>query len=71
MNPIPTANDVIAHLNDRLAARGLAVRVTYLNVLPYVNPMWLANWESPELAGLADLEEEIRDARWVFPQVLE
>lgn len=69
MTPIPTSNDVLAWLNDRLAARGL--RVTYLNVLPYMNPMWMANWEAPELAGLPDVEEAIRDARWQFPQVLE
>lgn len=63
--PIPTAKDVIAWLN----ARGLCV--TYLNVLPYVNPMWLANWEAPELASLPDVDEVIRDARWQFPQVLD
>lgn len=71
MTETPTANDVVAFLNARLAARALAIRVTYVNVLPYVNPMWLANWEAPELAGLPELEEEIRDARWQFPQVLE
>lgn len=70
MTPIPTDRDVVAWLNERLAARGLRHRVTYLNVLPYVNPMWLANWEAPELAGLPDVDEEVRDARWQFPQVL-
>lgn len=69
MTPIPTSKDVLDHLNERLAARGL--KVTYLNVLPYVNPMWLANWEAPELAGLPGVDEEVRDARWQFPQVLE
>jgi hypothetical protein len=69
MTPIPTSTDVLAFLNERLASRGLVV--TYLNVLPYMNPMWMANWEAPELAGLPDVDEEIRDARWRFPQVLE
>ena len=65
MTPIPTAKDVIAYLNGR------GLRVSYLNVLPYVNPMWMANWEAPELASLPDVEEIIRDARWQFPQVLD
>jgi hypothetical protein len=65
MTPIPTSKDVIAWLNER------GYRVTYLNVLPYVNPMWLANWEAPELANLPEVDEIIRDARWHFPQVLE
>jgi len=62
---IPTAADVIAYLNSR------GLPVTYLNVLPYVNPMWLANWEAPEVASLPGVDDVIRDARWQFPQVLE
>lgn len=68
-----TAADVVAHLNARLAARGLPHRVTSVVVLPYVNPMWLANWDAPELAGAPErdvIEEELREARWQFPQVL-
>ena len=47
---IPTADDVVGHLNERLRQRGLAQRVTGIAVLPYVNPMWLANWDVPQLA---------------------
>lgn len=71
---VPTAKDVIAFLNERLAARGLPYRVDSIDVLPYVNPMWLANWNAPQLAGLPQqdvIDEEIREARWQFPQVLE
>jgi len=71
--PIPTYEDVIAYLNARLAARGLPHRVQTIDVLPYVNPMWLANWSAPELAGVPEqdvIEEEIREARWRFPQVI-
>jgi hypothetical protein len=71
---IPTALDVVLHLNERLARRGLARRVTAISVLPYVNPMWLANWEAPELHDAPEREvvdEEIREARWLFPQVRE
>lgn len=71
---IPTAADVIAHLNARFEARGLPLRVTGLAVLPYVNPMWMSNWEAPELANFADDEivtEELREARWQFPQILD
>lgn len=70
----PTAADVVAFLNERLAARGLPYRVSELVVLPYVNPMWLANWDAPELAGAVErevIEEELREARWRFPQILE
>lgn len=69
-----TAADVVAYLNERLAARGLGHRVTALTVLPYVNPMWLANWDAPELAGAPErevIEEELREARWRYPQILE
>lgn len=67
--PIPTSTDVIAWLNERLGRQG--VKITYLNVLPYMNPMWMANWEAPEVAGLPEVDELVRDARWQFPQVLE
>lgn len=71
---IPTASDVVDYLNERLEARGLPSRVEHIGVLPYVNPMWLANWEAPQLADILEgetLEEELREARWKFPQVLE
>lgn len=68
--PIPTAKDVIAFLNERLAAAGTATRVDHLDVLPYVNPMWLANWRAPQLDDSA-FEELIREARWQYPQVLD
>ncbi len=71
---IPTAADVIAHLNERFEKRGIPVRVTGLAVLPYVNPMWMSNWEAPELSGLENDEaiaEELREARWQFPQILD
>ena len=71
MTAFPTSRDVLEHLNARLGQLGVPQRVTYLNVVPYVSPMWLANWEAPELAGIAGLEEVIRDARWQFPQILE
>jgi hypothetical protein len=69
---IPTSKDVVAYLNERFAARGLPYRVEHLAVLPYMNPMWLANWDAPQLAGIAEqdvLEEELREARWKFPQI--
>jgi hypothetical protein len=67
----PTAADVIAFLNARFEARGLPHRVEQIDVLPYVNPMWMANWDAPELAAVwAEVEEDIREARWQFPQVL-
>ena len=72
-DPIPTADDVIAHLNERLAARDAAFRIDTLHVLPYVNPMWLANWElesAPPDAEREMVEEELADARWRFPQIL-
>jgi len=71
---IPTSKDVIAFLNERFAARGLTHRVESIDVLPYVNPMWLANWNVPQLADAPEkeiIDEEIREARWQFPQVLE
>lgn len=71
---IPTSKDVIAFLNERLAARGLPYRVDSIDVLPYPNPMWLSNWNVPQLADVPEreiIDEEIREARWQFPQVLE
>ena len=70
---IPTSKDVVAYLNDRFAALGLPYRLEHIAVLPYVNPMWLANWSAPELADAPEqdvIEEEIREARWRFPQIL-
>lgn len=72
-DPIPTSEEVIAHLNERFVARGVAFRIDSLNVLPYVNPMWLANWalESAPPEGEREIvEEELADARWHFPQIL-
>ncbi|HVR40309.1 MAG TPA: hypothetical protein VMU84_14530 [Thermoanaerobaculia bacterium] len=73
-DPIPTSKNVVDYLNERFAARGLPHRIEHIAVLPYVNPMWLANWNVPQLADAAEqevIEEEIREARWRFPQVLE
>ena len=73
-NGIPTASDVVAYFNERMEARGLHYRIEHIAVLPYVNPMWLANWDIPQLADIPEqaiLEEEMREARWKFPQVLE
>lgn len=74
MNSYPTSKDVVAYLNERFAARGLPYRLEHVAVLPYMNPMWLANWDVPQLADAPErevIEEEIREARWKFPQVLE
>jgi hypothetical protein len=71
---IPTSKDVVAWLNARFEARNLPYRLEHIAVLPYVNPMWLANWDVPQLAAAPErdaIEEEIREARWKFPQVLE
>ena len=72
-DPIPTAGQVVAHLNERFAARGLAFRIDTLQVLPYVNPMWLANWAletTPPDAEREIVDQELADARWKFPQIL-
>jgi hypothetical protein len=72
-DPIPTSRDVVDFLNERFAARGLPYRIEQIAVLPYVSPMWLANWDVPQLADAPErdaIEEEIREARWRFPQVL-
>lgn len=74
MSAIPTSRDVVSFLNGRFEARGLPYRIEHIAVLPYVNPMWMANWEVPQLDGVPEKEivdEEIREARWQFPQVLE
>ena len=71
---IPTSKDVVAFLNERFAARNLPYRLEHIAVLPYVNPMWMANWEVPQLADAPEkdvIEEEIREARWQYPQVME
>lgn len=70
---IPTSKDVITYLNARFEARGLRVRVDHILVLPYVSPMWMANWGVPQLDGAPErdvIDEELREARWRFPQVL-
>ena len=69
----PTSKDVVAYLNARFEARNLPYRLESVAVLPYVNPMWLANWDVPQLAGAPErevIDEEIREARWRFPQVI-
>jgi hypothetical protein len=67
----PTAMDVVAFLNERFAFRGLPYRVDNIDVLPYVNPMWMANWDVPQLAAVwNEIEDDVREARWQFPQVL-
>ena len=74
MDNYPTSKDVVAFLNARFVARELPYRLEHIAVLPYVNPMWMANWEVPQLAEAPEreiIEEEIREARWRFPQVLE
>ncbi len=70
----PTSRDVVAYLNERFAVRGLPYRLEHVGVLPYMNPMWMANWDVPQLAEAPEqeiIEEEIREARWKYPQVLE
>jgi len=71
---VPTASDVVKHLNLRFEALGLPHRIEHIAVLPYPNPMWMANWDVPQLAEAESrdlIEKEIYDARWLFPQVLE
>jgi hypothetical protein len=73
-DPIPTSQDVVRYLNERLEARGLPYRLENIAVLPYMNPMWLANWDVPQLADAPEreiIEEEIREARWRYPQVMD
>ena len=74
MSSYPTSRDVVAFLNERFAARGLPYRLEHVAVLPYMNPMWMANWDAPQLADKPEqeiIEEEIREARWRYPQVLD
>ncbi len=73
-DPIPTSRDVVAYLNRRFDERGLPYRIEHISVLPYVNPMWLANWSVPQLEAVPEkgvIDEEILEARWRFPQVLD
>jgi hypothetical protein len=70
----PTARDVIDYLNARFSARGLPYRIDQISVLPYVSPMWLSNWSVPQLADAPErevIDEEIAEARWKWPQVLD
>ena len=72
MSDYPTSRDVVAFLNQRFEARGLPYHIEHIAVLPYMNPMWLANWDVPQLADAPEqdiIEEELREARWRFPQV--
>ena len=74
MTSIPTSKDVVEYLNERFARRDLPYRLENIAVLPYMNPMWLANWDVPQLEDAPEreiIEEEIREARWKFPQVLQ
>ncbi|MCU1245717.1 MAG: hypothetical protein JWN02_1627 [Acidobacteria bacterium] len=74
MAEIPTARDVVEHLNRRFEELNLPYRLEHLAVLPYVNPMWMANWDAPQLADAPErevIEEELREARWLFPQILD
>lgn len=74
MSEQPTSRDVVAFLNRRFEARGLPYRIEHIAVLPYMNPMWMANWDVPQLADAPEreiIEEELREARWQYPQVLQ
>lgn len=71
---VPTARGVIRHLNERFAARGLPYRIEELTILPYVSPMWMANWSVPQLDDAPEreiIDEEIAAARWKWPQILD
>lgn len=70
----PTSKDVIAYLNGRFETLGLPYRLEHISVLPYMNPMWMANWEAPQLDAASErelIDEELREARWRYPQVLD
>jgi hypothetical protein len=70
----PTSRDVVKLLNQRFEERGLPYRIEHIAVLPYMNPMWMANWDVPQLADAPEreiIEEEVREARWQYPQVLD
>src|SRR3954454_17769268 len=74
MSNIPTARDVIDHLNERFAARGLPYRLDLIAVLTYVSPMWMSNWSVTQLDDALErdvIDEEIAEARWKWPQVLD
>ena len=71
-DPIPTARDVINYLNERFLARGLPYRLDQITVLPYVSPLWMANWSVPQLDDAPErdiIDQEIAEARWKWPQV--
>ncbi|HXH92750.1 MAG TPA: hypothetical protein VNN25_14300 [Thermoanaerobaculia bacterium] len=71
-DPIPTARDVINHLNERFLAHGLPYRLDQITVLPYVSPLWMANWSVPQLDDAPErdiIDQEIAEARWKWPQV--
>ena len=63
MTAIPTSRDVVAFLNERFAARGLPYRLEHIAVLPYMNPLWMANWDAPQLAEDALHEQDIIEER--------
>ena len=70
----PTARDVVLHLNAQFESHGLPYRLEHVGVLPYMNPMWMANWDVPQLAEAPEqelIEEIVREARWKYPQVLD
>ena len=70
----PTSKEVVTYLNSRFEARKLPYRIEHLAVLPYQNPMWLANWDVPQLADAPEreiIDEELREARWRYPQVID
>jgi hypothetical protein len=69
---IATSRDVINHLNERFAVRGLPHRIDEISVLPYVSPLWMANWSVPQLDDAPErevIDQEIAEARWKWPQV--
>jgi hypothetical protein len=71
---IPTTRVVINHLNERFAARGLPHRIDQISVLPYVSPLWMANWSVPQLDDAPEreiIDREIAEARWQWPQILD
>jgi hypothetical protein len=68
----PKSSDVARFLNQRFEQRGLPYRIEAVAVLPYMNPLWMANWDVPQLADAPEqeiIEEELREARWHYPQV--
>jgi hypothetical protein len=48
---VTAAGAAVAGLDER----GLPHRVESIVVLTYVNPMWLANWDAPELGGRVEV----------------